>query len=189
MASDRSIFKFNLLPGKSADDVKMEVKRDNSTFYAVLLVVSASVMYLAIVLIQALLLTPRLRSLTTQLAERQQVEASYGEVQSAYGELFIKTKTLKPVLAKNIDTSEIFRVADGIKGGRADIVIESYSRERTGEFVFLILSPEFVDASELIKNASELTGVSDVEVRTVAVNENTGLVRTTLALNIEAVNG
>lgn len=189
MASDRSIFKFNLLQGKSEEDIKIAVKRDSSTFYAVLLVAFASVMYLAVVLFQALVISPRARSLTAQLAERQGVERSFQEVRSTYGELFIKTKTLKPVLAKNIDTTEIFRVADGIKGGRTDIVIESYSRERSGEFVFLILSPQFVDASQLIKNAESLTGVNNVLIRTVAVNEKTGLVRTTLALNIEAVNG
>lgn len=186
MSSDRSIFKFNILPAKTAQEVAIEAERDNSTMYALLLMLVASLIYLGIIITQTVLIDTRRADAMDVLEQRQRTQAGYDSIRSLYGELFIKTRTLRPVLDKNIDTKEIFRVADEIKAARPSINIESYNREKTGEFVFIVLSPEVTDLPEILRKTEEITGVSDVFLRGAAINSDNGLTRSTIVLNIDA---
>lgn len=186
MSSDRSIFKFNVLPAKTAQEVAIETERDSSTVYAFLLMLVASLIYLAIMITQAVLIDTRRADAQELLSQREQTQRSYDNVRSLYGELFIKTRTLRPVLDKNIDTKEIFRVAEEIKRSRESINIESYSRERTGEFVFVVLSPRVTDIPDILKHTEEIVGVSDVLLRSANINQENGLTRSTIVLNIAA---
>lgn len=186
MSSDRTLFQFNILPAKTAREVAIEAERDNSTMYALLLMLFASFIYLIIIIAQAIFIDTRRAEALATLEQRQQIQASFNQVRSLHGELFIKTRTLRPVLDKNIDTKEIFRVADEIKTSRPSLNIESYSRERTGEFVFIILSPSTTDVPEIIRVTENISGVSDVFLRSAVVNTANGLTRSTIVLNIEA---
>lgn len=184
MASSRRYFKFNLLPGRPKEYVKLEEQRDNTTLYGFLMVAFASLIYLVVILVQLLLVQPQLDTATQNLAARQLVKQSYADVQALNGELFIKTKTLKPVLQQNLDTAEIFRVTEAIKGGRSDLIIEDYNREKTGTFVFTVVSPNISDVPSILATTQKITGISDVFIRNISVDSGNQLAHTTLALNI-----
>ncbi|MBL8014844.1 MAG: hypothetical protein JNK26_01490 [Candidatus Doudnabacteria bacterium] len=188
MASDRSIFKFNILQTKSVRQRQIEYERDNSTLYALLLVLFASFVYLAIVITQGTIIEPRRLEALELLGQREDIAQTYADIRSLNGELFIKTRTLRPVLDKNIDAKEIFRVADAIIATKPGLIIESYVREQEGDFVFVVVSSTVTDVPEIIRDTIEIDGVSDVMVRNVFISEETNLVRTTIALTISATD-
>ncbi len=184
--SARPYFRFNLLPPLSAGDAVLQEEKDSSTVSAFLLVLFASIIYLAITLGQAILITPRQQEMEQLLVQSERAVESYQEVRQLNGELFIKTKTLQPVLEKNIDTAEIFRVAEEIKQSGNGLLIETYSRERNGLFVFSVIAPAVSEIPQLLMSTIEIAGVDDVLVRSIVMDRRTGLVRVVLALNILA---
>lgn len=187
MASDRTLFKFNLLPAKSTEEVAMELDRDNSLLYALVLLVFASFVYLVTIMLQGFVINPRRAEAQQELTNREVVRNSYYGIRATYGELYIKSRTLKPLLEKNIDTKEIFRVADDIQGALPNLVIESYSRERSGTFVFTVISISLDDVEGLLRKAQDISGVSNVLMRSSVMAEDKSLVRTTIALDINPV--
>lgn len=188
MASDRTIFKFNILQTKSVQLKMIEYERDNSTLYALLLVLFASFVYLGIVVVQSWVVEPRRLSALDALGQRQSVAETFAEIRSLNGELFIKTRTLRPVLDKNLDTKEIFRVAEAITAANNNLIIESYVREKEGNFVFTLVSASIVEVPKIVSTTQGIEGVENVFVRSINVSEDTRLTRTALALEINAIS-
>src|SRR3972149_4499137 len=120
-----SAFKFNLLPPKPQAEGELEVERGDSVTYALLLVLFAVVVYMAINLVQLLIINPRIASAEGTIQAQKQQLAGFDQLHQQYGELVVKTDTMESVLAKNIDTSSIFTVATEIvKGlpGKASVI-------------------------------------------------------------------
>lgn len=183
---DPKLFKFNLLV-QPKEELEAIEERDDSMLYAILLVFFASIVYLGLILLQNFLINPRVASLTTAIDQQKQAIASYASVQSAHGELFIKSKSLTSVLNRNIDPAEIFRVTGEMVKSNPSLAIESYSREKSGAFVFGVVSRSFSEVVDLIKNTEAITGVSDVFVRSSILSADTKTVKTIIALNIDAI--
>ncbi len=186
MAFGDNPFKFNLIT-KPKEELEMVADRDSSTMYAVLLVFFGSLVYLALILLQNFVISPREQSLTAAITNKEQTIASYNIVKSNHGELFIKSKSLTPVLSKNIDPSEIFRVTSEMVKSNPSLAIESYSREKSGAFVFSVISRSFTEVTDLLKNTQAISGVSNVFVRSATATSSATLVRTVIALNIDAI--
>jgi hypothetical protein len=108
-------------------------------------------------------------------------------VKAAHGELFIKSKSLTPVLSKNIDPSEIFRVTQEMINSNPSLALESYAREKSGAFVFGVISRSFTEVADLVKNAKAISGVSDVFVRSASLTSDGRLVKCVIALKIDAI--
>lgn len=185
MARSR-LFKFNLLPRKSDAQEELEVDRDSSVIYAFVLVLLASIIYLCVILVQGLLTAPRVVASQEQLTTRDAQIASFNQTKQLYGELYIKLKSLKSVLEKDINPSEIFRVTDAIEQTNQNVRIESYNRERTGTFVFQIITSSYESASELLRNTKLIPGVSEVFLRDIALVRTNNTVKVTITLTIDA---
>jgi len=187
MATRDAAFKFNLLPPKSKEVVELELEREDSITYALVLIFIAALIYFGLVLLNSLLIDPRLQTAQTGLDERVTQRASFASTLALHGELYVKTQTLRPVLELDLNPAEIFRVADALVAGDPNLQIESYSREKGGTFVFQILAPTYADVVEIAQTASQIPGVSGVFVRGAVLNSSRTNVRTTIALNIDAI--
>jgi hypothetical protein len=187
MATRDGAFKFNLLPPKPKEVVELELEREDSITYALVLIFIATIIYFGLVILSSLLIEPRLRAAQTGLDERVTQRSSFANVLGLHGELYIKTQTLKPVLQLDLNPTEIFRVSDALVAADPTLQIESYSREKGGIFVFQILAPAFMDVTKIAQAASEIEGVSDVFIRGAVLNSTRTNVRTTIALNIDAI--
>lgn len=184
MARDQEVFKFNLLPPKSKQEVVLEEERDDSLVYALLLLIFSLVVYGALVLTRLFVLQPRIEQADQAIALRNQQAATYQQVKTNYGELFVKGLTLSPLLDKDLDPAAIFTVADTINNIDPDLGITGYSREASGVFVFEMLTPSIDTVARLMDELPRVDNVSDVFLRSIEVGTDTGIVKITTELNI-----
>jgi hypothetical protein len=161
----RTQFQFSLLPPKSGAVVELETERDNSVAYGALLIFVSVLIYFLLTLVQAYVVAPRLAENESALATIQSQKSTFQSVQTLNGELFIKTKTLKPVLEKQVDSTEIFRVTTAITAANPNLVVTSYNRETSGEFVFQIAAASFNEVGELLEIAKGIEGVSSASIK------------------------
>ncbi len=185
MADKYNPFTFNLMPPVPKEEIELIEERDDSVLYSFLLIFFVAIVYLAVVLVQGLLISPRVINAQQAIIDREELIDSYQFAQTLNGELFAKTKSLKPVLDLQIDSSEIFRVGAALEV-IPDFAIESYGREKTGSFVFKMVSPDFAEVESLLMEASEIEGISNIFVRSSVLDESNSVVRTTLVLDIDA---
>ena len=182
-------FRFNLLPPKPKEEVELEVEREDSITYAFILIFVASIIYLGLVVLGSFVTEPRLKTALAAIDTRNQQISTYATAQSLHGELYVKTQTLKPLLDLDLIPSEIFRVANELVANDPTLQIQSYSREKTGAFVFQIVAPKFSDVTKIANKAAVIDGVSSVFIRAAVLNSARTSVTTTIALNIDALNG
>lgn len=182
--AQQKMFKFNLLPPKSTAEKHVEQERDNSILNALLLLFVGVGVYLLLLVIQAFALEPQLTSFNSSIATLQGTINQFATTQSLNGELYIKSKSLEPVVAKDIDVDKIFDVADQLVKNNHNVIVESYGREKSGNFVFTLGCKSFEDIHNVITTAESLSGVSDVYVRSSILDSVNHLVITTLSLNI-----
>lgn len=167
MAQDprKGLFKFNLLPPKSEKEVELEVERDDSILYSMILVFVGGLIFFGLTIANVLLVEPRVAQFEQAVTERNNLIEQFSSTIATNGELFVKVRTLQPVLEKKIDTSEIFRVANAITSIDPDVNIISYARERSGLFVFSFSSPTLNELGGLIEGIKDIQGTSQLFVR------------------------
>jgi hypothetical protein len=179
-------FKFNLLPPKSKTEVVLEVERDDSVLYSMLLVFVAGLAFFGVTMINTLFVVPRVKEFEKSVVNRQQQIALFNDIRTKNGELYVKTRTLSPVLDKRIDSSEIFRVADQIDLNTV-VQVESYGREKSGLFIFQVSTRTIDQVTSVISDVNKITGVSEVFFRSSRYRENKNNYLTTLAVRIDAI--
>lgn len=163
------IFDFNLLPQKSKKVVKEERKRDESTFYSVILLFSGIIIYLLLTLLDLILVQSRINTFEQTIAEYDQAIASYSDVRAKNGELFLKGERLSPVLENDIRLDTFLVIADQITGG---IDIENYAREDSGAFIITFFVDSYPQALNIYDSASEQDGVEKPFIREISMNPN-----------------
>ncbi len=179
-------FKFNLLPPKSDKEIEIEIERDDSVLYSMVLVFVAGLAFFLLTMANILLITPRVQEFESAVSSREAQVEQFSSIKSLHGELFIKTETLKPVLEKKIDTNEIFRVAEAITAIRSDVSVEGYGRERTGLFLFEVRSTGLLPLPDLVEGIEQIEGVSQVFFRSTRVDDDPTQFTTVIALSIDA---
>jgi len=182
----RTQFKFSLLPPKSSTEVELESERDNSVVYGVILIFISALIFFLLLLVQNYLVQPKLTENQATLTSVQSQKLSFQSIQRLNGELFIKTKTLKPVLEKKVEPAEIFRVTTAITAANPNLVVTSYNRSESGEFVFQIAAASFDEVGTLLEIARDIEGVHDVSVKGSTQDTRNDVVRISLALFIDA---
>lgn len=186
MSTQDKLFKFNLLPPKSAQEVALEEEGGDSSVYAFVLVFVASLIYLILVLVQAFLIDPRTTAANQALNRARTELNSYSNVRLAHGELHIKSKALAEVLALSVAPDDIFKIADQIAS--SDVTIEAYGREQTsGLFQFQLVVNDITKLPTVIQKTKQIAGVSDVLVRTASVSPQDLKVRVNLTLSIQSI--
>lgn len=188
MGNQDKLFKFNLLPPKSAQEVALEEEGADSSVYAFVLVFVASLIYLILVVVQAFLIDPRITTANQALNRARTELNSYSSVRLAHGELHIKSKALAEVLALSVAPDDIFKIADQIAGNSSDVTIEAYGREQaSGLFLFQLAVSDITKLPTVIQKTKQIDGVSDVLVRTASVSSQDQKVRVNLTLSIQSI--
>lgn len=182
----KSLFQFDLLPPKSQQQIAIERERDDSLVYSIVLVFFAILIYFVVTIVQASVVVPRLEAVEQAKLEREQEIASFTDVRSRNGELFIKTSTLDSVLEKDLAAQEIFRVADAIAGIDSNVGVISYAREQSGVFVFDFITNSLESVPLIVEEAKVVEGVSNVYLRNVEIQTN-GRIRLAVELVIANV--
>ena len=182
-------FKFNLLPKKSKEEIELIEERDNSLFYAVAIVLFATFIWLATTLFNTLIVQPRLNENQLALNSVQNQEQSYSIIKAKQGELVYKAARLKPLLERKIDTDSIFDVSAQLTEGIESAAIAGYGRERSGKFVFRVVTRRYEDVTSMMRNAeaSLQESVTDLELRESTYDRDNDIVLTTIALNINGI--
>lgn len=176
---------FNLLSPKSASQIAIEIERDNTALYSMLLLFGAALVYFVLFAIDAFFVQSSLRTAEANVAELTQVTSAYSAIRASYGELYVKSESLKPVLSKQIDADKIFSIGTQLTAGISGASVIEYSRERSGDFVFVLSTSSFDDVADVVANVVDITGVSNFFVRQSTVIADTNAIRTVVSLTID----
>ncbi len=181
-----SIFKFNLLPKITKEEVAVLVERDNSIFYAFLLVFSAMLVFFVLSMIEAFLIRARINTLNDSINQTNININSYNEIKSVQGELIRKANLLEEPLSKDIKITELFDVANDIVGNNG--VLESYQRQPTGEFSITVKSQTISNLYNITKSAKSISSITDVKIIRIGFQDNINLTFPTITLQFEIIN-
>lgn len=165
------VFKFNLVPPKTKEELVVLEERDNSILYSFLLVFFAMLIFFVLNLIQTFIVNQRISLTTTQVTSQEASFANYDEIKRINGELITKGELLQPVLQKDIKLTELLDLSKEIVNDNPNTQITTYSRETTGEFVLSITSNNVESIRNLILYLNEKDNIKNVFLRSVIVNE------------------
>ncbi len=138
------LFKFNLIPPKSKEELNVLETRDNSILYSFLLVFFGMLVFFVLSLIQTFTTTPQVNKVDATLASQKAEIQAYDQVHEISGELFVKSQSLEPILQKDIKISEVLAASKEVLNKFPNSFVTTYSREATGEFVldFVVNTPD-----------------------------------------------
>src|SRR5260221_116538 len=103
------LFKFNLIPPKSKEELNVLETRDNSILYSFLLVFFGMLVFFVLSLIQTFTTTPQVNKVDATLASQKAEIQAYDQVHEISVELFVKSQSLEPILQKDIKISEEYQ--------------------------------------------------------------------------------
>ncbi len=178
------IFKFNLIPPKTKEEIVVLQERDNTILYSFILIFVGMFIYFVLTLIQALLISPRVTTGENLLKAREQEITSYDSVRRVKGELFVKAQSLEPILDRDIKLSGLLKVGDNIIKNIPQSSIISYSRELTGDFVIEFTFSKIENVSSLIKLMKDDPKIKNIFLRTLANNEAKSNVRVVISFTL-----
>jgi hypothetical protein len=101
------LFKFNLIPPKSKEEIVQLVERDNTILYSFILIFSSAVIFFVLTLLEALLVKPAVTNTTATIDGLKAQVNQFSEIKTTNGELFIKSRALEPLLEKDIELSNL----------------------------------------------------------------------------------
>ncbi|MBE0574072.1 hypothetical protein IH575_04175, partial [Candidatus Dojkabacteria bacterium] len=156
------VFKFNLVPPKTRQELIVLEERDNSILYSFLLVFFAMLIFFILNLIQTFVINQRIELSEKQIATQESQLDGYDDIRRIHGELITKSELLEPVLRRDIKLTEMLDLSQEIVAKNPGAQIVTYAREATGEFVLMFRLPN-VDAATLLVDSmladSRLSGV------------------------------
>ncbi|MFS8130887.1 MAG: hypothetical protein ACMG57_02820 [Candidatus Dojkabacteria bacterium] len=166
--SKSRMFRFNLIPPKSKEEVAQLEERDNTVLYSFLLIFFAAFVFFALNLLDIIFVQPSLQAAKNNIATVNAQISSYDSVKAKNGELFIKSKALDPLLTKDIKLTDLIAIADNIDttfAGSANVT--SYKREITGEFFLNLNVTDFSKVSEVVDLLAKTDSVEHIFIRRV----------------------
>lgn len=164
-------YKFNLLPPKTREELEIVKERDNSVFYAFLLVLVSVIVFLIVSLGDIFLVSTRVKSSEESLAFLNEQIKSFDSMKEQNGELFLKAQTLEPVLAKDIKLSEILEIASQMILNVESASITAYNREYTGEFSVTLAIDNYVTVNQILENSKSIDRIEDVFLKKMSLHQ------------------
>jgi hypothetical protein len=169
-------FKFNLLPAPSKEEVAKEENRDTSSIYIALFPLIATVLWLAVVVINATWVQGYIDGWNTKIASQNRQIDGFSLEKQSNGELFEKTKTLKPVITKHIIPNEFFSLVETrILTTSPETIIQNYGREESGRFTVTADAKDYQEVAKIIYDFTSDENFDEVKFQNVSMNSN-GLV-------------
>jgi cell division protein FtsL len=166
------VFKFNLVPPKTKEEIVVLEERDNSILYSFLLVFFAMFIFFILNLLQTFVINQRIDLTNSQIATQETSFSNYEEIKRINGELITKGELLEPVLKKDIKLTELLDLSAQITSDNFNTQIRTYSREATGEFVLTFSTPDVESVGSLLDYLYKKEELKDVFARSILVNSN-----------------
>lgn len=160
-------FSFNLVPPKSKEEIVQLEERDNSILYSFLLVFFAMLIFFILSLVQTFVIDQRIKQNNTRIQEQEASFQAFDEIRRVNGELITKGELLEPVLERDIKLTELLDLGNNLVIDNPGVVITTYSRESTGEFVLNMTVPSYEQTSDLLTYLNELESVENVFIRSI----------------------
>lgn len=164
---NKQYFKFNLIPPLSKEEITVLEKRDNTLLYSFVLIFVGVLIYFGANLFGSFVVQPRLNSVNTDLANTNVEISSFSRIKSINGELFLKTKSLEPILLNDIRISDLLREVDELLPDDNTYNIISYQRENLGTFVINVVSGDFEDAVKLLNLMKDDPSFDNIKLRNI----------------------
>lgn len=179
------MFKFNLIPPKSKEEVAQLVERDNTVLYSFILIFSSAIVFFILTLLDAALVKPAQQNVATQITGLESQLTNFREIKTKNGELFIKSRALEPLLEKDIKLSKLIDLADKLVTSQGDsIQVINYKRETTGEFVLTLSLGTFDKVETVVTQLVAEGNISDIFLRTIGRDTNVNRISMVVSFNI-----
>jgi|GEM_PF-6168419 len=187
------LFAFNLLPPKTKEEVKKDVKRKNMIFNSMLIPAAVlavtSVMYLLNTLALDYTIAGWQDTNAIVTAELNDQNSDLGKAKTTNGELKIKTDYIADPVQKNVDYEQIFKVAEQIfDSNQTGSVITSYGREEAGVFTINAVSTSDQGPVEILGRFQTNDLVQSPSLRNVSKVKDTGKYQFTISFTIKFKN-
>jgi hypothetical protein len=166
------IFKFNLIPPKTKEELFVLEERDNSILYSFLLVFFSVFIFFILTLIQTFVLDQRLQQTQQQIAQQEASFSAYDEIKRVRGELITKGELLEPVLKKDIKLTELLDLSSEVQAANSNVEILTYSRESTGDFILTFKVTDIESSFKLIEYLNNNEKLSNVFARNIVRTNN-----------------
>ncbi len=129
-------FKFNLVTPITKEEITTIEDRDNTLVNSFILIFAGVFVFSALTLLSSLLIEPALVNSAAALRNKQASLAQYNQVKLLNGEFVIKARALSPLLDLDIKPAKLVEIVDKLVSTlSSEVDIESFGRERTGNFV------------------------------------------------------
>lgn len=181
---NKQYFKFNLIPPLSKEELTTLETRDNTLLYSFILIFIGILIYFSAILVETFIVQPRIRSIETDLATANQSINSYSRIKAINGELYLKTKSLEPILLNDIKISDLLKSVNDLITSKNNLNVISYQRENLGTFVISVLGTNYSDAVELLNLMQSDPNFSNILLRNI-VRLNTNSTAFTIAFSLE----
>ncbi|MEO6728539.1 MAG: hypothetical protein ABIM99_01320 [Candidatus Dojkabacteria bacterium] len=179
------LFKFNLIPPKTKEEIAQLEERDNTVLYSFLLIFFGAFVFFALSLLEIILVQPSLQTSKTNIATLNSQISSYDEIKAQNGELFVKSKALDPLLEKDIKLTDLIAIAENIDSTfGSDVNVVSYKREITGEFFLNLNINDFTKVSAIVDLLKATDNVENIFIRRVGL-ENVNSTVLTMSISFE----
>lgn len=178
------LFKFNLIPPKTKDEINVLVDRDNTILYAFLLIFFGMLAYAILTLFQAIIVNPKVITTTSNIDTQSTQIGSFNPIKRLNGELFIKSKALEPILLKDIKISQLLSLTSVIIQQVPSSSVVAYARENTGEFVLTFNINSFEQSQSLLQSIKAQTQVNNVFLRSILKDQNLGTYQAIISFNL-----
>lgn len=169
MAKNKALFKFNLLPKKTKEELEVYEERDVSIIYSFLLVFGAVFVFLVLNIVQLIFIQTNLNSLQNDINNADSQIADFFSIRRVNGELVSKSRLLQDPLSEDIKINTFLNYADDLIGQYG--IISNYDREPSGTFVLTATFNTIVSVQNALIAANESEDVENVFLRTVVTND------------------
>jgi hypothetical protein len=167
--SNKGLFKFNLLPKKTKEELEIYEERDVSIIYSFLLVFGAVFVFLVLNIVQLIFIQTNLNRLDSDIANADSQIADFFSIKRVNGELISKSRLLQEPLSEDIKINTFLSYADGLIGQYGSI--SNYDREPSGTFVLTATFSSVVSIQNALIAANESEDVENVFLRTIVTND------------------
>jgi hypothetical protein len=156
---------FNLLPPKSKEEIEVIEERDNTILYGFLLIFFSVLVFVILSILQAGIIVPKINSKEASVNNLESLKLQFNSVKSINGELFLKSKSLEPILDKDIKITEVLNISAEIIKDLPSTRIISYIRESSGGFTISIETQNYQNIEKILTKAKSISRINKVFLR------------------------
>jgi len=154
-------------------EVNREKQRDNYSLAAAFLPLIAVVLWLGIMLINALVIDKSENEWEATVAKKKKVITDvYSATMLVYGELVTKTNYLAGVIEKDIQPEEVFILVETLFPTDPGFTVTGFGRDKDGSFNVTVSAPTFLKFTKIARRFSSYDKIKDVQVRNVSLTKS-----------------